>query len=188
MKKVFVVDVDNVVVDLSQRWVDWINAHRGNGTYRYEKEEFYGHYDFSEVCSVNKDTVMDFWKQRGLYDNAKPLEGSVSALWRMKHKWGWDIVFASHVEGDHAKSKWEWLNKYFPVDGFVATREKHYIRADAIIDDRPQVLNKVRDRYILKVLMLTPWLGDKEEEFDIEVWEWSDSLVDTIAQICSWGD
>src|SRR5699024_5620231 len=119
------------------KWLRWINRHLPRGYKWLEESEALGTYDYGSLVEgiVSRDVVDAFWKQPDLYNLVEPMEGAMDALWRVKHKHNFEVVFASHVEGEHGRSKLEFLRKYFPVDGFVATRQKNYIRASIVVDD-----------------------------------------------------
>lgn len=140
---ILVCDVDGVVVDLSQRWYEWLcllaSKHKPIPSFKDVSK----HYDYSIPFegSVDKEAAYHFWKMSHIYDDAMPIEGSVEALKEFKRA-GWAIVFASHVEGSHSLSKFNFLKRNFPMDGFMATREKHFLRANIVIDDKVENLLK----------------------------------------------
>lgn len=134
MTKVAAFDVDGVVVDLSKDWWDYLQ----NYTSQYIPfEEVSKSYDFaSHYTDICPNVAHAFWKSRNLYDNATPIPGVVEAVKAFKDA-GYHIVFVSHIEGDHEKSKFDFLNKHFPfMDGYVASREKGYVQATIAFDDR----------------------------------------------------
>jgi 5'(3')-deoxyribonucleotidase len=50
---------------------------------------------------------------------------------------GWEIVFVSTCVADHRNSKINFLARHFPfMDGFIDTRDKHFIAYDLLIDDK----------------------------------------------------
>lgn len=141
---ILVCDVDGVVVDLSQRWWEWLVSQSDfvdDTIPTFEETKTYYDYSIPFERIVQRDAAYHFWKRERLYDEAMPVEGSQSALESFKQA-GWDIVFASHVEGSHSLSKWNFLKRNFSFDGFMATREKHFLRANIVIDDRAENLVK----------------------------------------------
>ncbi len=174
---VIVVDVDNTVTDVISTeggWVDNLNKLTGQSlsidpgkSYPYNLTTLYEDYNRDE------HDLFEFWKRRDVYDNAKPIEGSVEALWLLK-RMGCDIVFCSVVKGDHSKSKYQFLERNFPfMDGCAFTREKGYMRADVIIDDRVESLNQFEDN-VLKLCPETPYEQTTEPNGPIETFKvWS---------------
>lgn len=145
-RKVCVVDVDLTVVDAVTPWIDYMNNLTGASfeinegqSYPYNLTEIFKHYLQSEE---DISMLFDYWKQKDIYDNLAPYEGAVEALGTL-NKRGYDIVFASVVKGDHSKSKYYFLKKHFPfMAGCMFTREKGYIKADVVFDDRNEYLKQ----------------------------------------------
>lgn len=82
------------------------------------------------------ENPMQYWKDLD-YSQFEPIEGSVEGLEELSKYYG--ILFISHVEGSHGKSKCEWLKKHYPfLTGISYTREKfiHNDSVVAMIDDR----------------------------------------------------
>lgn len=161
-KRILVCDVDGVVVDMSYRWCEYIKSIVPDINVTYQLLAPYYDFHIPVRGYITKDEAYHFWKQRTLYDNATPLEGAVEIISKLKNDHNFDIVFASHVEGDHAKSKYEFLKRHFPVDGFIATREKGYVRADVAIDDRVEHLISHPEN-VIKVLKETPHAQTERE-------------------------
>lgn len=135
-ERILVCDVDGVVVDLSYHWYHYLKAMVKDIDIPWAEVSM--HYNFHKPFEkfITQEEAFYFWKQENLYDGATPVGGAVEALSILREELGYKIVFASHVEGNHAKSKYEFLKRNFNFDGFVATREKGFIRADIAIDDR----------------------------------------------------
>lgn len=182
-EKNLVCDVDGVVVDLSYEWFKYLRAMIKDAAFTYQDVARF--YNFQEPLKqyITQEEAFHFWKKSGLYDGREPIIGAREALWRLKNECGFSIVFASHVEGNHAKSKFEFLKRNFPVDGFMATREKQFVRATVAIDDRIEhLMNHPSD--VVTVLKFTPQeqtcLTDFTPTFNM--YEWSDAVVDRIVQ------
>lgn len=133
------VDVDLTVVRTDRHWFEWNNRITGkNLTFEGCLDEIgFLPYDVSSLYpGIDKQRSYDYWRQHNLYDSILPMEGSVEAL-RTMHEQGNKIVFVSALKGDHHKSKFNFLKRYFPfMDGFIGTKEKQYARVDILIDDR----------------------------------------------------
>jgi 5'(3')-deoxyribonucleotidase len=84
----------------------------------------------------DKSDALNMWRGTTTYDTMKAVDGSVAAVTEMYNQ-GHEIVFISHVKGNSLKSKYSWLKRHFSFPfGFVATKEKHLISVDLMIDDR----------------------------------------------------
>ena len=131
---VIVCDVDSTVVDLFDYWSWWALNELEDDTYNTELEALY--------YTTTDPKLLEFWRQEDLYDDAEPLPHCVETLERW-HNLGMKIVFASQLKGNHHKSKYNFLKRNFPfMEGFVGTKEKHYIDGDIIIDDRNSFINQ----------------------------------------------
>lgn len=156
-KPILVCDVDGVVVDLSFKWYEWLCEESKLCQYsRPAYDSVSVEYDYAKSFTqfLPESVAHKFWKQSNLYDEAIPLSGAVEFIAEFK-KQGWDVVFASHTEGSHAKSKYDFLERHFKFDGFMATREKQFLRANIAVDDRVEHLVGHGDS-VLKVLKALP--------------------------------
>jgi len=113
-KRLIGVDVDGVVVDT-------INLYK--------------------EASKHLDDPLDFWRSEDLYDNLQPMEGAVEKLEQLSKYFG--IVFISRLKGQHHKSKYYFLERYFPfMTEFMGTHGKWVMNnsVEAMIDDLPENL------------------------------------------------
>lgn len=162
-KKIAVIDCDQTVVDSAYAWYEWLEMMTRAG---YSYDVVQKHYNFSDVYAsvwLDKEVAghpYDFWRGKSVYDNLEPLKGSVEALQTLKNV-GYDIVFVSAIKGNHTKSKWNFLQKHFPfMDAFIATKEKGYVRADLVIDDRNRFLNMFNGEEVKLIRKHTPFDQD----------------------------
>jgi len=161
IRKVCVVDVDLTVVDAVTPWIHYMNGLTG-ASFEVSPGQMYP-YDLTSVFKHYLETeediglLFDYWKGRNVYDDLEPYPGSVETLSRLNDM-GYDIVFASVVKGDHSKSKYYFLKKHFPfMAGCMFTREKGYIRADVVIDDRNDYLRQFDVTKVKRIRMNTPF-------------------------------
>lgn len=163
-RPVILVDCDITVVRSDILWWEWLEKITGKGLkfedvqYRYNIASYYE----AECAELGVDPFA-FWRKHDLYDLASPIQGSVPALKSLSQVA--DIVLVSVVKGNHHKSKYEFLKRHFPfMTGFVATKEKHLLKADAIVDDRHKFLNMFPDD-VVKVLFETMYDQCEELEY-----------------------
>lgn len=145
-RKIIAVDVDQTVVRSDLHWKKYleINSSFDKDLFNRHKRENYVHYDLSKYSENFHHPVdnspFDFWRNSHAYCDMKPIEGSVEALEALSKDF--DIIFVSALKGDHHKSKFYFLRKYFPfMKGFLGTKEKGYVLKDYFIDDRNKFLN-----------------------------------------------
>lgn len=163
------VDIDGCVVNTGDHWLSYLQG-------RYEQishQPYKVPYDCSELFAIPYDCdPYSFWRDPHLYEGLRPIEGSVGELGRLKGS-GHEIVFISQAKGFHHKSKYQFIDRWFPFrDAVILTKEKHYVNVDIMIDDKYDVLDafsedvitvKFQDRY----LQAPP----KRSHIEVDSWE-----------------
>ena len=128
---------------------------------------------------LTKSEAFGFWKNPHLYDNLKPIVGSVECLTSLDDSF--HVTFASISKPEHYLSKYNFVKKHFGDKmncswSFVSTHEKgQSLKADLLVEDRHTFINQFDDK-VLKVLMKTPYLQDKElrHKPDLHTYHWSE--------------
>jgi 5'(3')-deoxyribonucleotidase len=186
MTNIIGVDVDLTVADSDVSHWDWL---RKIGTrdssvgeeLDWEDGELWD-YDLGKYfhMPIGVDS-MDYWRLSDIYDEKpcetplavvhqvytrpiQPLQDSQRVLSKLRDM-GWEIVFISHIKGNHHKSKVEWLKRHFPfMDGFVATKEKYYANScfDVFVDDRNKHI--MQSKASVNIKFQTPYTQDVELE------------------------
>lgn len=177
MNKIAAIDVDLCVVDIGTTWLDWLNnmTHKSltleDCNYDYDLGKY-----FKDDLKTYRMCPYDYFRQCGLYDTLKPFDGCVEALRWLKGQ-GYDIVFVSHIKGNHNKSKHNFLRRWFPfMDGYVATKEKYFVKHDLVIDDRNDHLNKYSSDAI-KIKKTTPYSQFEKLEDDVySIYRWDEFI------------
>lgn len=175
-KQTIVCDIDNVVVDSGNLFAEWLlmsevylHACKVSSVDPYENA--YTKYNPAKELNISdekKGILFNWWKSDTLYDNLNPIEGSVDTLNELSKKY--NIVFASHIEGNHGKSKVEFIKKWFPMtSAFAATRQKNMVKSVVNIDDRVEhLINLSKDS--LPILYKTTW-DNPEHSLEPQTWE-----------------
>lgn len=132
-------DVDLVVVGSDEYWLEWLQKVTDKSLPEPPTE-----YDltkhFEEELKYNGVDGFHWWRQEGIYDSMAPYPSAIEVLNKWKD-FGDEIIFISTVKGNHHKSKYNMLSKYFDFDGFLATKEKHHVDVDVMIDDKLEVID-----------------------------------------------
>lgn len=136
-KKILAVDVDQVLLDIVEPWIDWYETITGDVaklTRTTKVQDF-----MPEI----KDPLI-FFKNPNLYDELKPYPEAISALKNLSKYY--DIVFVSHCFPEHEISKRYFLKRYFDFEyRFISTGDKEAVKMDIFIDDSIDMLNKVKE-------------------------------------------
>lgn len=149
-QKIIAVDVDGTVVDSGSHFSLWMTRQswfRDKFADPSEALDYawtkYTPWEGIDLSPEHVQLAKDWWKRENLYDVMSPIHGVVESLEEL-HELGHKIIFASHCEGHHGKSKVNFLKKYFPfMSGFLATRQKQFVRCDVLVDDRAYNLNNL---------------------------------------------
>lgn len=144
------VDVDQTVVDTLSEWARWLEfkTKTRKPIHTFQEVEYNVASYWEKECEAMGIDGLDFWRQPDVYDNLKPLPKSVETLRYLNNVCGHEIVFVSQLKGNHHKSKYYFLQKYFPfMTGFVGTKEKWLVYGDVLIDDRNNHLNSMPDHF-----------------------------------------
>ena len=169
------VDFDLTVVDcIFQQggWIDHLNAM----SYHYiSKEQFVRmdkiDYDLGKYYpDLTESESFSFWKDTSLYQKLKPYEDAVKVINNLAKK-GHKIVFISHCQTNHFKSKVVAAKEWFDIPkasfGFLATKEKHFVNVDVMIDDRNVFLNSFSDK-VIKIKFHTPYTQCEDLEVSLD--------------------
>lgn len=180
------VDVDLTTLRSDINWWTWLKhmAYDNNMPENIENHINEGHklqYNLSTHFPQMRNRnvhPMDFWRQEGVYDTIKPVEGAVRGIHYLMDKY--NIVFVTHNKGNGGRSKYNNLARLFGSEnfGYVVTKEKYLIKMDYLIDDRNSFLNRCHLFGITPIKIHTPFIQEEEpEEHIIEKRNW-DHILD----------
>lgn len=171
------VDVDLTIVDTGAAWLEYLRNKTGRHIQVPDRNI---PYNFGELApELSSEEVMGFWHCENLYDNLEPIHGAVEAIEKLHDK-GHEIIFVSHVIGNHYESKRLFLNRFFPFHkGFVATEAKHLVKMDVLIDDRNSNLNACKREGIIPLRYDTPYTQCQEGDHQY-MNQWDIVCVDLI--------
>lgn len=151
-------------------YVDHVNDQFSHSSLPYALGEF-----FPEVQNPN-----EYWRTLD-YSQFKPIEGTVEALEKLSQYFG--IVFISQHKGTHGKTKYYWLQEYFPFNsGVILTKEK-WLMNDAVvamIDDRLSHLKNFD--YEKRIQFDTIYTQDVECDVATKFNKWGDEIVHKICK------
>lgn len=168
---IIVVDVDITLVRTDLAWWEWMEKVTDK-CLAPERPLPYNISTLFEDSVPEGVDLFDYWRDGCVYHTLKPRDGAIECLTDLDSQ-GWDVVFASHIKGLHHKSKVNFLKRHFPfMKGFLATKEKGFIKADAVVDDRVKFLNQFPSD-VKKFLIDTPYQQCQEPVdgiYEVEDW------------------
>lgn len=155
------VDIDNVIVRSDLHW-DWWLMNQAKLKESQIPKTGKINYNISTYYPMLK-SPFDFWRSETLYDNMKPTANSQECLEALSNHF--DIIFVTAIKGNHHKSKYYFVEKYFPfLKGFIATKEKDLVDLDIMIDDRVENLDKFPPE-TYKILFGTRYKQNREHSY-----------------------
>ena len=170
-------DVDLCVCPSDEGWIQYLQYHNGFG----DEVEIVGElpYNLSELFPSVADPL-HYWRTLD-YSQFSPIQGSVEALEKLSEHF--DIFFISQHKGMHSKTKYYWLDEWFPFkSGVMLTKEKWGMNGSvvAMIDDRMSQLKGFDKEK--RILFNTPYTQDVQCEVEMSFGVWDDEVVN---KICS---
>lgn len=164
------IDVDMTVVDTGSEWLRFLENKAEREIHTPARDIPYNLGEL--VPELSSEEVMSFWYCRNLYDKLEPIRGAMEAIKKLHDK-GHDIIFVSHVMGDHYRSKKNFVDRFFPFHkGFVATEGKHLVKMDVLIDDRNSNLNACEREGIIPLRYDTPYSQCQEgDHYYMNSWD-----------------
>ena len=182
------VDMDEVLENLGDVWVDELNKRHGlsmtpDDITEWDIAKFYPMLSRTKVFAPLHDESV--WKR------VEPLPGAQEAVKTMKED-GHDVVVVTASHPDTVKWKYDWLAKYFPdipYRDIVFTARKQLVKGDFLIDDAPH--NLFGGQYT-PIMFSTPhnrsWVPTTSAElnyFKVSNWPDTTRLIRSLAEIAN---
>lgn len=171
------VDVDNVLEDLNQAWVNAVNEKYGtnvspNDIVSWDIEQFFDGLSRTQVFSPLHDKR--FW------ESLEPIDGAPEYLKKLIDD-GYQVLLVTSSHPDTIQYKYRFIVKYFPYISFkdiIFASKKQMIRGDVMIDDAP---HNLEGGEYLGLLMYSPHNRgyNAEEQGFIRVDNW-EQIYNTI--------
>lgn len=144
MKLTILCDMDGILVDLFQYWLDLIEKDHG-AEFKTLPEEI-TRWDLHKCGNLQKlgaAKTYAYLQQPGFFRNAPALPGAIEGLKSLVDA-GHEVVIVSSPSGPiSAKEKLEWLAEhapFLPAKNIMLANMKTLVRGDVLIDDHPQTL------------------------------------------------
>ncbi len=142
-----VCDLDGIVVNLIDAWLDCYNSEYNDKLTVAGVKEWDISLFVKPECGKK---IFDYLGYAGFFEVLEPIPGAIKALKQLQDD-GHEIVICSATEvPEAAKGKMIWLKKHLPFipkDNIVFTHGKHHIHGDILIDDSPHNIKKCRSVY-----------------------------------------
>lgn len=132
-------DLDDTLTDFIMELVDRYNKkyntnHTIDDCYKWELNEIFEH------------NILELIDDEDFFELVKPKEGAVELIRKLHEDDAFDVyVITSCLKPENYIKKINWFNKcmpFFPVGRVVPLTDKHIVRGDILVDDRPKNLEK----------------------------------------------
>lgn len=173
------IDVDNTVIDTNQGWYEYLKYYNGLASMAKWEGDLLP-YNLAELFPSVREPML-YWKKLD-YFQFEPMEGSVEILKRLSEHF--DIVFLSQQSGTHGRSKYYWLEEWFPFKkAVVLTHEKFVLSGSvvALVDDRKEHLAGFD--FDQRVLFNTNYTQSVECNTPYSFSEWNSDVVERLCEM-----
>lgn len=140
MRKRVAVDLDGVIWDLLDIWIDYYNLMFGDQVTPEDIKE----YDVSvSMTKTSRENIVEILTIPMLWKNVKPFENSYEYLSKLNQKY--ELVIATKSDYRQYKIKVERLIELFPFispEQIICIDDKSYLDVDWLIDDYVENLKR----------------------------------------------
>lgn len=153
MKKTILIDIDDVIENLCEAWVEWLNKQYGTSVDYTDITEW----DISKFFpNLTKEQVYEPLHNPLLWEYVEPKDGAVEYVKKLIDD-GYDVYLCTSTDYRNVKPKFESvIQKHFPYISWnqvIIASHKQMINADVLVDDG--VHNLENGNYI-KILVSAP--------------------------------
>lgn len=134
------IDMDNILVDMTSTWLEKYNAETGENVKNSEITK----YQLDNFVSDTK-TLYDILVRDGFFFDLEPMPGAVEYFSRMLDE-GFDLVVVTQPprQSDYAvRDKRNWMSLHFPefdLSNMIFCHRKDMVMGDLLFDDKPDFL------------------------------------------------
>ncbi len=160
-EKTILIDADDVLENLSQEWVRYLNEKFGTHTTYDDVREW----DMSKAFpTLQRERVYEAGYCEELYYRLKPLPGAVEYVEQLIND-GHRVYIVTNTPYQVVKVKMEEvIFKFFPYltwDDVILTSRKQMIKGDILVDDG---VHNLEDGDYVKILVSTPYNATYDAE------------------------
>lgn len=133
------VDMDGVLENLHEVWIDWLNIRYDTNVKVADLEEW----DISTVFpDLSRNQIFAPLREEGLWRNVEPLGGAAEVIEGFQDS-GFKVVVLTAAHPDTVVLKYQWLREHFPMikyNDVIFANQKQLVMGDVLIDDAPHNL------------------------------------------------
>lgn len=156
-KMIVMVDVDNIINDLTKKTITLYNSSNGKNI---KFADIVAYSFFKCLPESDARLICDLFQNKELWDSLEPIDGSQNALKELVQS-GIEVYFATATDPVNFEWKCKWIAQHFPfipVDNVIRIKNKSLLKADVIIDD---CLDNLTSSNAEKICLNYPWNQDE---------------------------
>jgi 5'(3')-deoxyribonucleotidase len=143
-------DMDATIADIYPSLIEGLNLHYDLDLDPQKYREYFG--DHSILHSdIRRDMVENVFSTDSFFRNLRPIEGAQSALAVLEEYYDIFVVTSPWLGSSRPYlDKYYWLQDYFPryATKMIATRAKHIIEGDLLVDDHMPFAKEWKERHV----------------------------------------
>jgi 5'(3')-deoxyribonucleotidase len=176
-----ILDFDDVIAAFLRAVIKAYNEQNGTNF----KPADMSAWDLTKSLNCTLDDLYSIFRAPGFFENLEPKRGAVGAIRELINSTRYDLYIVtatSDDDGSELQEKLRWLKKYLPEFNrkrIISCQDKEIIRADVIVDDKVENLQKCSP-YMFCILMDSPTNKDCNEFVRISRLKELPSLLDEI--------
>lgn len=176
-KKILLVDMDDVIVDLHTAWCDFYNKKYSDNM---NSEYFRKDWDIHNRVKCGTD-IYKILAVPGFGTSLKPMENAIESIYSLQYEYNLFILSHASCSGRFCLEKHIWIKNNLPefdLGKLILCRDKWLIRGDIIIDDNYENVSNWLDRNpgCNGFLFDAPHNRGRTSGFSRRVFSWSDIL------------
>ena len=142
-------------------------------------------WDLTKTFNCSLEDLMEIFRTPGFFENLQPTKGAIGALRELINSERYDLYIVtatSDDDGSEYVEKIKWLKKYakeFNIKRLISCQDKEIIRADVIVDDKVENLDKCAP-FMQCILMDSPTNKDCDKYIRISRLKELPALLDEV--------
>jgi len=168
MEIVFAIDVDSVLANIVDPWLESYNRDFNDNLTRQDLKTWDIHQYAKHECS--KEKFFSYIKEDDFYDGVQPVPFAVEAMNFMWEQVNRRVIYVTDSSFTIPGAKADWLQAHgFPFDkkNYFECADKSLIAADYLVDDAP---HNLENAFSEAIAYSQPWNADVESALRIDNW------------------
>lgn len=155
-------DMDGIIANLHQAWLDWYNK-------TWNDKVPLGRLQWDLKAIVKKECgnkIYTYLRNPSIYETVLPIDGAIPSIQHLI-KAGHDVIIVTHPAGGSVTvpDKTAWLKRYLPEikeENIIFTSRKDLLKLDIFVDDSPKNIIHYRKAWPDSQILTIAWPYNEE--------------------------